>query len=130
MNIQTKGDTSSDNIDVENFTVQTSDGQHNGNESVNSDNTDIIDDVDKPTLSQEMPLSQMPRKNPYIKDDATDEALSGDTGSQDDGTGDSNLEATDSQVSDGTMSAEESEAYIGEEREEGEETDLNSRKED
>ena len=40
-----KGDTSTDNVD-NNFVVQTSDGQSNGNESVNSDQTEILHDDD------------------------------------------------------------------------------------
>ena len=120
-----KGDRSTDTVVDNNFVVQTSDGQSNGNESVNSDQTEILhdddDDDDEPTLSQEMPLSQMPCKNPYIKDNVMDEGHLDDAKNGDVGNDDSNVEATDDIVL-----ADDSEEYIDEEEEEGKETDSSS----
>ena len=129
MNVDTKIDTSSENIDAQNIIIQTGDGQNNGNNTISSDNTHILDDDLTP--SQEIPLSQMPQRNPYIKDDDSNNSASNDLGSEND----DNIEDTaDSQCSDGTLYAEECEGQTEEQeeeqnQEEDEETD-SSKKED
>ena len=44
MNVNIKIDTSSDNIDAQNIIIQTGYGQNNGNNTISSDNTHILDD--------------------------------------------------------------------------------------
>ena len=113
MNVNTKIDTSSENIDAQNIIIQTGDGQNNGNNTISSDNTHILDDDLTP--SQEIPLSQMPQRNPYIKDDDSNNFASNDLGSEND----DNIEDTvDSQCSDGTLYAEECEGQTEEQEEE------------
>ena len=103
INVDMKIDTSSENIDVQNIIIQTGDEQNNGNNTISSYNTHILDDDLAP--SQEIPLSQMPQRNPFVKDDSNNSA-SNDLGSEND----DNIEDTaDSQCSNGTLYAEECE---------------------
>ena len=82
MNVDMKLDTNSGNIDAQNIIIQTGDGQNNGNDTISSDNTDILDDDLTP--SQEIPFSQIPHRNPYIKDDDSNNSACNDLGSEND----------------------------------------------
>ena len=62
-------------------------------------------------LSQEMPLSQMLHKNPYVKDNVMDEGHLDDAKNEDTGNDDSTIEVTDNIVL-----ANDSEEYIDEEK--------------
>ena len=72
-----------------------------------------------------MPLSQMPHKNPYVKDNVMDEGHLDDAKNEDIGNDDSTVEATYD-----ILLADDSEEYINKEEEEGKETDSSSQKED
>ena len=129
VSFDTNVDTSSENIDAQNIIIQTGDGQNNGNNTISSDNTHILDD--NLTPSQEIPLSQMPQRNPYVNDDDSNNSASDDLGSEND---DNIEDMADSQCSDGTLYAEECEGQTEEQeeeqnQEEDEETD-SSKKED
>ena len=82
MNVNMKIDTNSKNLDAQNVIIQTGDGQNNGNNTISSDNTHILDDDLTP--SQEIPLSQKPWRNPYVKDDDSNNSASNDLGSEND----------------------------------------------
>ena len=118
MNVDIKIDTSSENIDAQNIIIQTGDGQNNGNNTISSDNTHILDDDLTP--SQEIPLSQMPQRNPYVKDDDSNNSASDDLGSEND---DNIEDMADSQCSDGTLYAEECEGQTEEQEEQNQEED-------